>query len=295
MDRSWTTSVAVALALCVCGTLSNLLSPATAQDRAPRYDGYPYPYPQPYPGPLYEVHAQPENVSVQVLVEGRPAVVYRDAGYRWIEGRRGQRFALRITNHNSFPVGVIPWADGHSLTADGRAGASHPAYLLSPYGSITVSIWRQDLRGGRELVFTDVEQALAARKGDRRNIGVLGVLVWQLEDRERPVPLQRFGDRAGAAKAPGTSAATRANGFREDDGIGVGAGTRITDRAYITDRYRRVRVLGTVAIYYDDRAGLQRAGVDLNQYGRPYSEPYPHRRGAQPFPDGGYRGVRIPD
>ncbi|MDQ3815729.1 MAG: hypothetical protein M3347_17585, partial [Armatimonadota bacterium] len=289
-----------ALALGVAG----LCSPASAHDRQP----YPDIYPHTYPPPLHEVYARPENVSVQILTEGRPTTIYRDASYHWIEGRRGQRFAFRITNHNPFPIGVIPSADGHSLTADGRASARHPAYLIYPYGSATISIWREDLRGGRELVFTDVDQSLAAVKGDHRNIGVLGVLVWQLEDRHPPVPLDRYPERSGALKAPrapsagapsagapsaGEAAKSRAGAarqYREDDGIGVGYGERTTDRAYITDRYRRVRVLGTVSIYYDDRPGLLRAGVDLNQYWRPYPQPYPDRRDADPFPAGGYHG-----
>jgi hypothetical protein len=74
----------------------------------------------------------------------------------------------------------------------------------------------------------------------------------------------------------------------------------VTDRAYLTDRYHRVRVVDSVSIYYDDRAGLIRAGVDLNQYGPPYPDSYPYseprdRRDSEPFPEGDYRGVRIPD
>jgi hypothetical protein len=54
-------------------------------------------------------------------------------------------------------------------------------------------------------------------------------------------------------------------------------------------------VLGTIAIYYDDRHGLERAGVDLNQYWYRYAERHtPDRRHADPFPDGDYRGVQIP-
>jgi len=133
---------------------------------------------------------------------------------------------------------------------------------------------------------------------------VLGVLVWQLEDRQPPAPLVRPEDRYRyapdegqvAPRAPregsaGETEKSRAGARAFDDGIGVGAGERLTDRAYITDRYRRVRVLDTISIYYDDRPGLLRAGVDLDQYWRPY----PDRRRSDPFPEDGYPGVRIPD
>jgi hypothetical protein len=247
--------------------------------------------------PCGELISGRSNVLVEIVVEGRPAVVYRDGAYRWIEGRRGERFAFRVTNRNGFPVGVILSADGQSLTADGRASSSHPAYVIDPYDSLTVSVWREDLRGGRELVFTSVDSSLAARKGDRRNIGVLGVLVWQLAVKEppRPVPMQEGGrgKREGDAadKAAGGQAPSASSEIRPDDGgIGVGAGNRVSDPAYMTNRYRRVRVLDQVAIYYDDRRGLERAGVNLDQHrDRPGK-----RRGADPFPDGGYRGVRIP-
>ena len=258
--------------------------------------------------PVYWVDSNAANVRVEIVVEGQTAVVFRDGNFRWIEGRRGERFAFRVTNHNDFPVGAILSADGQSLTSDGRADASHPAYVVDPRGQITIGVWREDLAGGRELVFTDVARSLAAVKGDRRNIGVLGVLVWRLEERrpQPPVPITRD-DRGkvrppggvpegvpGSAEAPdiqsGESADSSAR--REAPGIGVGAGNRVGDQAYLTDRYRRVRVLGTVSVYYDDRYGLERAGVDLNQYHH-YDPPPIDRRRADPFP-GGYRGVRIP-
>lgn len=234
--------------------------------------------------PLRCIETESTNVRVEIVIEGRTAPFYPDGRYQWIEGRRGERFAFRLTNNNPFPVGVILSADGQSLTADGRAASSHPAYVIDPGGTETISVWREDLRGGRELVFTDVDRSLAALKGDRRNIGVLGVLVWRLEDRariEQPVPITpKSGEGAPAARDD-----------QRAGGIGVGAGDRVDDRAYLTDRYRRVRVLGTVSIYYDDREGLRRAGVDITRY----PEPVPiDRRRSDPFPDGGYEGVRIP-
>jgi hypothetical protein len=245
--------------------------------------------------PCGEVDSRSANVQVEILIGNRPAAVYRDGPYRWIEGRSGQRFAFRIVNRNPFPVGVIPSADGQSLTTDGRAGAKNPAYVISPYDSLTVSVWREDLRGGRELVFTDVASSLAARKGDKRNIGVLGVCVWQLADREppRPVPIVPEGADGAHRSERAAPSASSDEIIRPPDasGIGVGAGDRVTDHAFLTNQYRRIRVLDTVAIYYDDRQGLERAGVDLNQYRRLT----PDRRTADPFPEGGYRGVRIPD
>lgn len=241
------------------------------------------------PATIEAGEADATNVKVEVIVDGAPAPVYRDGAYRWVEGRRGERFAFRVTNRNSFPVGVILSADGQSLTADGRASAENPAYVIGPGASETVSVWREDLAGGRELVFTDVDRSLAALKGDRRNIGVLGALVWRLEDTRppRPVPIT---PRDAERSAP--SAASKGGATSEDraSGIGVGAGDRVDDRAYLTDRYRRVRVLGSVAIYYDDYDGLVRAGVDV----RPRREIRPpDRRTADPFP-GEYRGVRVP-
>ncbi len=253
--------------------------------------------------PCGEIYCKAANVEVEVLIEGRSTVVYRDGPFRWIEGRRGERFAFRITNRNPFPVGVIPSADGQSLTANGRAGSSNPAYVIDPYGSMTISVWREDLAGGRELVFTEVDRSLAARKGDRRNIGVLGVLVWQLAERNPyPPPILKEESQPGPKRKSQGDAGAAPSGGRDDrasseiqtpsgqPGIGVGAGGRVTDAAYLTDRYRRVRVMDSVAIYYDDRYGLERAGVNLDQYrGR-----YPDRRASNPFPDGGYRGVQIP-
>lgn len=248
------------------------------------------------------------SVDVDILVEGTRARFLSDGRYRWVEGRAGQRFAFRIYNRNSFPVGVIPSADGQSLTADGRAGEHHPAYVIQPYSSETIRIWRQDLRGGRELVFSRVDRSVAARKGDTRNIGVLGVLVWQLEDRyppTSPVPLDpgvtRRRDEDAAATSERSKSSTRPAApappgrayLQPEPGLGTGAGERRNDGAILTRRYRRVRVLDRIAIFYDDREGLRRAGVPLDYEW----EQYPRdRRASDPFPaDDNYRGVRLPD
>ena len=154
--------------------------------------------------PLRCIEPVSTNVRVEIVIEGQPATVYPDGRFQWIEGRRGDRFAFRLTNNNGFPVGVVLSADGQSLTADGRATPKHPAYVIGPYETETISVWREDLRGGRELVFTSVDRSLAARKGDTRNIGVLGVLVWQLEDKMRiqpPVPMSRR-RRTAATRRP---------------------------------------------------------------------------------------------
>lgn len=234
-----------------------------------------------------EVLTPRTNVSVQIVSNGYPKPVYYDGSYRWIEGRPGERFVFQITNHNGFAVGVIPSADGHSLTSDGRASASHPAYLIEPYGTITVSIWRETLAGGRELFFTSVDNSLAARKGDRRNIGVLGVLVWQLEDRAQIIVPNRKDGRGEEKSKAGAPAAGDSDQIYNSQGIGVGAGQYQSDQAALTDRYRRIRILGTISIYYDDYDGLIRAGV-------PVQQPYPlDRRRSNPFP-GEYKGVRIP-
>ncbi len=243
------------------------------------------------PVPANNVHAFNSSVDVVILVDGTPVPFLLDGPYRWIEGKVGERFSFRMYNPHPFPVGVIPSADGQSLTADGRAAADHPAYVIRPYETLTVGLWREDLNGGRTLVFSPVNRSLAAMKGDRRNIGVLGVLVWQLEDRTaaRPVPINpgATGGQSKDARIPPASSKDSANS-RAGEGLGVGYGGRVDDRAYLTDRYRRVRVLGTVAIYYDDCEGLARAGVLPG-----CTHPLMDRRHATPFP-GTYRGVRIP-
>ena len=124
--------------------------------------------------PCGELDSRSANVQVEVLVGGRPAVVYRDGPYRWIEGRSGQQFAFRIVNRNRFPVGVIPSADGQSLTSDGRAGAKDPAYVIGPYDSLTVSVWREDLRGGRERC-DDLLRSVRANDDRRAPIPLLAV------------------------------------------------------------------------------------------------------------------------
>src|SRR5262245_54887508 len=124
------------LLLPLLGTL--LLSVPQASARDVRRD--------PCGSPCGELVCDRANVLVEILVEGRPTIFYRDGRFRWVEGRRGERFAFRVTNRNGFPVGVILSADGQSLTADGPASSSHPAYVIDAYGALTVSVWREDLR-----------------------------------------------------------------------------------------------------------------------------------------------------
>lgn len=284
-------------------------------------------YEPPAADPLYEPppprYEAPPPASYPYDVEltdagGRRLRTYGARGRSYVLGTVGERYRLHITNHSSRRVEAVVSIDGLDAIDGRTADFVHKrGYLIAPYADVTVDGFRTSLDDVATFRFSSVRDSYAGRKGQDRNVGVIGVAFFPERPRppQRPVYVPRpsradegYDDRAEAAPSRAPAPAPRAPGAaggsaeksagaappaaaadaprtraEERPGLGTEFGERRSSHAEFTrfERESETTPAAVVELRYDDRAGLLALGV-------PVDEPPPSdtrlRETADPFP-----------
>jgi hypothetical protein len=123
--------------------------------------------------------------EMTVLIDGVPAPAYQYAGGTYVLGQLGARYTLRISNHTGRRVEAVASVDGRDAI-DGRPAdfRSKRGYLIPAWGSVDIDGWRISHAEAAAFRFSSVPDSYAARTGNAREVGVIGVAVFP----ERYVP-----------------------------------------------------------------------------------------------------------
>lgn len=137
-------------------------TPATAQSPAP------------------SLHSAAGPYELEVLVDGASARTYDHGNETHILGQQGSRYVLRIHNRSSKRVEAVVSVDGLDVI-DGSPGdfAHKRGYLVPAYGSVDIDGWRLNDREAAAFRFAAVADSYAAKTSSARNVGVIGVAVFQ--------------------------------------------------------------------------------------------------------------------
>lgn len=158
------------------------------------------------------VEALQGALSVRLLDEhGLPLPNADFAGRNYVAGNDGQRYVIQIENHTGNRFEAVATVDGLDVI-DGKEGSiSKRGYLVNPWGTLQIDGFRRSQSAVAAFRFGAVKDSYAARKGNDRNVGVIGVaffhergsvLPWterELERRESANPFP-----AGFASPPPT-------------------------------------------------------------------------------------------
>jgi hypothetical protein len=222
--------------------------------------------------------------SFQLVDErGRTLPTFEHQGRTYVLGERGKRYLLRVRNGSGQRVEVVASVDGRDVV-DGRPAALEKrGYLVEPYGEVTIDGFRLGLGSVAAFRFSSVARSYAARMGDARDVGVIGVAVFP--EREPPAPIRPYepwdgrdeetGPSASAerGKAPAPSAAPEARAGAPADGRRAetrpGLGTEFGEEHGSPVHevpFERASASPAVVLTlrYDDRDGLERLGIDVD-------------------------------
>ena len=109
---------------------------------------------------------------------GRPLPSAKSGARTYVVGEDGDRYAIRLQNHSRYRVEIVATVDGLDVL-DGQPGSyAKRGYLLQPYGNLTIDGYRQSMEEVAAFRFGSVRRSYAARKGDDRNVGVIGVALF---------------------------------------------------------------------------------------------------------------------
>jgi hypothetical protein len=131
------------------------------------------------------LHDRAAGYEMTVLIDGAPAATYEYGGGTYLLGRLGARYTLRVANHSGRRVEAVVSVDGRDVI-DGRPAdfRGKRGYLIPAWGSVDIHGWRISHREAAAFRFSSVPDSYAARTGNAREVGVIGVAVFP----ERYVP-----------------------------------------------------------------------------------------------------------
>jgi hypothetical protein len=123
--------------------------------------------------------------EMTVLIDGAPAATYEYGGGTYVLGQLGARYTLRVANHSGRRVEAVVSVDGRDVI-DGRPAdfRGKRGYLIPAWGSVDIDGWRISQNQAAAFRFSSVPDSYAARTGNAREVGVIGVAVFP----ERYVP-----------------------------------------------------------------------------------------------------------
>jgi hypothetical protein len=115
--------------------------------------------------------------NLQILVGNRPVTEYIHNNDRFIEGRNGSEFSLRIKNPFTYSrVMAVISVDGLSILDGEPASDKSTGYLIYGNQSVDIGGWRISDSEIRKFFFTKVGGSYNAKSGgDTSNVGVIAI------------------------------------------------------------------------------------------------------------------------
>jgi hypothetical protein len=263
----------------------------------------------------YQAPARQGPHSLELVDDtGRLLPTFSHRGRTFVLGAPGQRYLLRIRNGSGRRVEVVASVDGRDVVDGGTAAWEKRGYLVEPFAEATIDGYRLSGHAVAAFRFGSVRDSYAARMGDARDVGVIGVAVFpERAPAWRPRPYgyppsvydreegAGRGEPSGAAPPPSAKGSASAEAApdqapearRSLDRSRPGLGTEFAERhdSHVEEvPFERAanHPAAVLTLRYDDRQGLLAAGVDLDRWARDRREETWRRDQADPFRSSGY-------
>jgi hypothetical protein len=256
-------------------------------------------------------HAQPAQgrwppsspYSIELTDEaGSTLPTFEHRGRLYVLGTMGQRYLVRVRNDSGRRAEIVVSVDGRDVI-DGRPSAwEKRGYVLDPHGEAVIDGYRLSQESVAAFRFSSVPRSYASRKGDARDVGVIGVAVFQERQVWRrqppPYPIPYGERRPSEAPAPSAPGARGEAGPQRHAGDALARGERRGDERpglgteFAEEHESHVREVGferassrpetVLTVRYDDRRGLLAMGVDVDGWRAGLGDTWT-RQAAEPF------------
>jgi hypothetical protein len=171
----------------------------------------------------------PAPYSIEILDEmGMPVTAYHHRGRTYVLGHAGERYVVRVTNPTPQRIEALISIDGLDAVDGEPADMRKRGYVIQPYGELRVEGFRVSTEQVASFRFSSVGNSYAGRKGKARNVGVIGVAIFEEQGPPQmaipqPAPEWQGYYRGGADdRDPAAPAAPPADGFRGAPGAATG-------------------------------------------------------------------------
>jgi hypothetical protein len=150
------------------------------------------------------VEAAQGAVTVRLLDEnGAPLPSANFGGQDYVAGADGQRYVIQIENHTNNRFEAVATVDGLDVV-DGKDGSmTKRGYLINPWATLQIDGFRRSQSAVAAFRFGAVKDSYAARKGNDRNVGVIGVAFFHERGSSLPWTERELERRDSANPFPG--------------------------------------------------------------------------------------------
>jgi hypothetical protein len=161
--------------------------------------------------------------ELEVRADGRPVQRFSHRGETWLLGQLGERYTLRVINRSARPVEAVVSVDGRDVIDGGTASTQKGGYLVPAHGQVDIDGWRISHQQAAAFRFSRVAESYAAQMGSGREVGVIGVAIFEEKWHERderwhepPVSL-RPRDESGPEENESCCLGARVDGAKATD------------------------------------------------------------------------------
>ncbi len=154
------------------------------------------------PNPYYQ--STPYRVEL-TDPQGRSLPTFAHRGQLYIQGNLGQRYSIKVTNPTARRVEAVISVDGLDVIDGRRANYKHKrGYVIAPYDTLQIDGFRVSTQQVAAFRFSSVANSYAGRKGKARNVGVIGVAIFEERGRPAVVPYPHYSPKpfAGQSSRP---------------------------------------------------------------------------------------------
>ena len=119
-------------------------------------------------------------ITVRVVDDrGAPLPTFSAGGRSYVMGNDGARYSIRIENQTGARFEAVTTVDGLDVI-DGQPGSFEKrGYLVNPWSTVEIDGFRRSEDEVAAFRFGRVRDSYAAKRGNDRNVGVIGVAIFQ--------------------------------------------------------------------------------------------------------------------
>lgn len=144
---------------------------------------------------------------------GRPLEGFSSSGNTYVVGDHGQRYIIQIKNNTGVRFEAVTTVDGLDVI-NGRSGSfSNRGYIVNGFATVEIDGWRRSTDTVAAFRFGRVSDSYAGKKGEDRNVGVIGVAFFEERGATFPWNAEEVDKRHGADPFPGQFAKPPPGGF----------------------------------------------------------------------------------
>lgn len=141
------------------------------------------------------------EVALCQLYSNTPLERYEATGRRIVIGRDGTSYKILLKNPTRHHLEVVASVDGLDVMDGKTASTRKRGYILPAKSEIVISGFRISQEHVREFVFGSVENSAAAKAGTPRNVGVIGLAVYEEDEAQAKLARLVEARKRGAASA----------------------------------------------------------------------------------------------